>query len=466
MNLAAELDWYLAAVLRLAPRTGNEVPAPQGPDPIPSNHLRDALTDPSVLFTAPKMATTPQHRMVRLMRFALWLEDPANGGVPAELASRAARYRFLVWSLPARLPAEHEDELCPRTVPWPSAAGGRAVTSDEDLRARARAAREDWLAFLAAAEDDAWLAALQTRGDALVERDLRWLTRAWPRRRPGQRRADAPRRPSHRLELSAIAASKNVRRSEHRRVAADVAETHWLPRGSILQAAAAFGWRPPLLVAALAAFPLVSAALAALLLTDHAEAARWGAVAALGAAGLVVAGGLPARADVVALLRIPAAAAAGQALLLSLTPRWWLSSNGWAIGVAMLAAVTCYIVIEARLHGTGRLPAAGRALLIAGIGAAYAFVLSLAFLGFVVPAMGEQGRCLERWWTADPLAPLPLDAYCRDQLGQDLAAWPAGVLLLMTGWSFAVGVAAQILWDDRPLTSPLGRLRRVRGTRP
>jgi len=40
------------------------------------------------------------------------------------------------------------------------------------------------------------------------------------------------------------------------------------------------------------------------------------------------------------------------------------------------------------------------------------------------------------------------------------------VLLLMTGWSLAVGLAAQILWDDRPVTAPLGRLRRVRGSTP
>jgi hypothetical protein len=34
-----------------------------------------------------------------------------------------------------------------------------------------------------------------------------------------------------------------------------VAETHWLPRGSILQAVTAFGWRAPLTVAAIAVFP-------------------------------------------------------------------------------------------------------------------------------------------------------------------------------------------------------------------
>jgi hypothetical protein len=175
---------------------------------------------------------------------------------------------------------------------------------------------------------------------------------------------------------------------------------------------------------------------------------------------------LPARTDVVALLRVPAAAAAGQALLLSLTPRWWLAPSGWTIGAAMLLAVTAYVMVEARLHGAGRWFAFWRAGIVATIGALYSFVLSLVFLGHVVPAMGEQGGCLGGWWTADPLAPLPLDAECGADLGQAAAAWPAGVLLLMTGWSLAVGVAAQILWDDRPLTAPLGRLRRVRGTRP
>jgi hypothetical protein len=40
------------------------------------------------------------------------------------------------------------------------------------------------------------------------------------------------------------------------------------------------------------------------------------------------------------------------------------------------------------------------------------------------------------------------------------------VLLLMTGWSFALGLAAQILWDDRPVTAPLGRIRRAKGAKP
>lgn len=150
MSLADELAWYLTGVLRLAPRPGTAVPAPERPALMLANDLSDVLTDPEVLFGWPTSAVDPRHRMQRLMQFALWLEDPAGGGVPAELASRAARYRFLVWSLPARLPGVMEDELCPLGVPWPTATGGRAATSGDWLRTRARAAREDWLRALAA----------------------------------------------------------------------------------------------------------------------------------------------------------------------------------------------------------------------------------------------------------------------------------------------------------------------------
>jgi hypothetical protein len=77
-------------------------------------------------------------RIERLIRFALWLEHAEN--IAAELASRAARYRFLVWSLPLRFPVGRFDEVCPRAVAWQD----RTVTSPEVAAGRARAARADW----------------------------------------------------------------------------------------------------------------------------------------------------------------------------------------------------------------------------------------------------------------------------------------------------------------------------------
>jgi hypothetical protein len=453
VTIAREVDWYLRDVVRL----GNgraRVDAPTTAAPLSLRDVTDALTDPMVLLRGLEIDAV-RERMGRLIRFALWLEHTEN--VAAELASRAARYRFLVWSLPLRFPADRFDEVCPLAVAWQN----RTATSPDVVAERARAARAGWMGLLAIADDDPWLAALQAAGDPIIERDLRWVTLAWPERRPGAAPdLGAP------LTLPDPGTPAKPWRNQHRSVAADLAEIHWLPRGSLLHAVAAFGWPRRWRLPALAAFPLACAIIAMLLLVEQGDIARWSALALLGAAGLTVAVGLPGRADAIALLRIPAAAGAGQALLLSLTPRWWLSPNGWAIGTAMLVAVALYILLEARLHGAERWLATGRAILIAAIGALYGFVLSVVFLGFVVPAMGEDGNCLGGWWNAHPLEPFPLRDACANDLGQPAAAWPLGILLLMTGWSFAIGTAAQILWDDRPLTAPLGRLRRVRGAKP
>lgn len=450
-SIAADADWYLREVVRLG--TGRaRVDAPQTPVALSPRDITDALTDPTVLLRG-LQTDAVRDRMERLIRFALWLEHTEN--IAAEVASRAARYRFLVWSLPLRFPAQRFAEVCPLAVAWQQ----RTATSADIVAERARAARTDWMSFLAIADDDPWLAAMHAAGDPIIERDLRWVALAWPERRSGRTKVACD--PSAPLTLS-----DSGRRSQHRSVAADLAETHWLPRGSLLHAAAAFGWPRRRRLPALAAFPLACAAVMVLVLAGQADIARWAALAVLGAAGLTAAVGLPGRVDAIALLRIPAAAGAGQALLLSLTPRWWLASNGWAIGTAMLVAVALYIVVEARLHGAQRWLAIGRAMLIAAIGALYGFVLSVVFLGFVVPAMGENGHCLDGWWNAHPAQPFPLRDTCANDLGHAAAAWPLGVLVLMTGWSFAIGTAAQILWDDRPLTAPLGRLRRVRGAKP
>jgi hypothetical protein len=461
VTIAEQVDWYVRHVLRVGDRSGR-VDAPADVVPLSTRDVGDALTDPTILFHGLDIPAV-QDRMDRLMRFALWLEHADGDWISSEFASRAARYRFLLWSLPARFPPGRYDKVYPQAVGWKQ----RTPLSIDQVRERARAARADWMGYLAAAEDDLWLSALQANGDPLVERDLRWLALAWPKPRPGPHGtgADALPTPSAPLDLSDSRSPEKLRRSQHRAVVADLAEVHWLPRGSILQATATFGWRPLQRFPALAAFPLSCVAVLALVLTGHGDLARWAALVVLGAAGLTVAL-LPARVDTIALLRIPAAAGAGQALLLSLTPRWWLSPNGWLIGAAMLAAVSLYVHIEARLHGVERWFAAGRAVLITLFGALCSFVLSVVFLGFVVPAMGEDGGCLAGWWNAGPLEPFSLNDTCHHDHGQPAAAWPFGILVLMTGWSLAVGTAAQILWDDRPLTAPLGRLRRVRGTRP
>jgi hypothetical protein len=164
------------------------------------------------------------------------------------------------------------------------------------------------------------------------------------------------------------------------------------------------------------------------------------------------------------LLRIPAAVAVGQVVLISLTARWWLAPWGWTVGAGLLVIAALYLVLESRLHGAGRRAAYRRGLAISAIGALHSFVLSLVVFAFVAPAVADHGECLEGWWNANPWSARTL-AGCPDFNGWHAEA-QAGVLVLMTGWSLAVGLAAQILWDDRPVTAPLGRLRRVRGATP
>jgi hypothetical protein len=135
---------------------------------------------------------------------------------------------------------------------------------------------------------------------------------------------------------------------------------------------------------------------------------------------------------------------------------------GWPVGAGLLLLAAFYLVLEARLHGAGRAWAYLRGLAVAAIGAGHAFVLSLVVLAFVAPVVAERGDCLSGWWAASPWAARTLGSGCTD-LGGGHGEAPAAVLVVMTGWSLAVGLAAQILWDDRPVTAPLGRLRRVRG---
>ncbi|MGH3980605.1 MAG: hypothetical protein ACRDRZ_16675, partial [Pseudonocardiaceae bacterium] len=240
------------------------------------------------------------------------------------------------------------------------------------------------------------------------------------------------------------------------------AELHWLPRGSLSSATAALLPDRPLVSRLLPwLFPLAALVVVGLFAATLAQAAAWSAVVLL-MLGVAVAGFAPSRFTGLALLRVPSAAAVGLVVLLSLTPRWWLAPWGWTVGAGLLALAALYLVLELRLHGAGRWWAYPRGLGLAAIGAGHAFVLSLVVLAFVAPAVAERGECLVGWWSANPWVARTLEGCCAD-LGGGHGEAPAGVLVLMTGWSLAVGLAAQILWDDRPVTAPLGRLRRVRG---
>ncbi|MGH3623232.1 MAG: hypothetical protein ACRDQ5_15780 [Sciscionella sp.] len=389
----------------------------------------------------------PDGRVRQLVHLALWLGRIPRADLPVHAVSRGARFRFLVWSLHFRLLAAGVDaDLLPPVV-------GEVHLGEDVVLEFARAAREEWLGHLKSWEDDPWLATLHAADDRRFRRELLWLTETWPASKHLH---------SERLALVPADATKQERAQDHLRVAADVAETHWLPRSSLLGAARAFEprWRWTRWVPLALALP-PTAVLAGFSLFGWADLARYAAVAVLLA--LFAVAFLSNRRDSLLLLRLPAAVGVGAVALLSFTPRWWLAGSGWKVGAGLLAAAWLYLALESRLHSARGWSAVGRSLLLVLLGALYAFVLNLAVLGFVAPAVAENGQCLAGWWTHWPWDPLPLNAACRHVLNAGHGAAPGGVLVLMSGWSLAVGLAAQILWDDRPVTAPLGRLRRVRG---
>lgn len=451
MTHAAVLDRYVDHLLVTESRTPPRRFAP------PVGRETRPLSDIAALLADPRGTWGPHDDPLRsLVVVALWLgEQPENR--LGDLGSRAARFRFLVWSLFPRLVAAGLPEPELGRVAWP---GDQDTTiSAEFIRAQARVARRDWMSYMDEWEDDPWLSARQAAGAGLVEYDLRWISTTWPRSRRRNRGA-WPAGPCW-LDLGSPAARPDVRYGDHRRVAADLAERHWLPGLSILGAAAAFFPHRPTRQAAVLVYP----ALAILVLaafTSGFDQARWLAAALCGT-GLVAVVLLPSRLDALALLRTPATAAIGAAVLLSLTPRWWIDLRGWVVGVALLVGSVAYLAVDARFHGVPRWRAFGRAAGVAGVGALHAAMVCLVVLGFVAPTVAENGQCLAGWWTAHPWTIRPLGTDCGEVLNTASAAAPAGVLVLMAGWAFALGLVAQVLWEDRGVTAPLGRARRRRG---
>lgn len=364
---------------------------------------------------------------------------------PQEFASRVARLRFMVWSLYFRLDDTVGEILMPTRVRLPGAESlvelGAARRGIE-----ARAARRDWMDHLDAWEDDPWLAHRHATAPAEFEYDLTLLTATWPGH-PG----------STPLRLST--AETDSADEDHHRIAADVTESHWLPRASLTSAATALQPR----VLFLPWLPLLAAGTVLALFLGGVTTVATGAALAVLALGLLGVVFLPPHADFLLLLRIPAATLVGSLVLLSLTPRWWLDSSAWRVGAGLLALATVYLAVEARLHGNTRRHALLRGVGVALLGTGYAALVNLVMLRFVTPSLAEHGECLLGWWTNSPWQGLTLTGTCVADLGATRTSAPVAMVTLMTGWSFAAGLVAQILWDDRPLTAPLGRLRRVRG---
>lgn len=440
--------------------------------------LRAALDDPTIIRGYP--TATPWERWRRLAEFACLLDQIPAEQIPPSLRSRAARLRFLIWSIPARLTTSTDTTTIVADLALQHlGAIDRGITSDE-LYERARIARHDWLEHLAAADSDSWLSERRAHHPAGFDHEHRLLTEQHPtpptplttRFRQLARRNTSPRptrAPSRPLAL-ATGSSTSGAVADHRETAARVSDLHWLAVGALLDAARAFGpdrrW--------VRALPWLLPALTLLVGTAFfiwpgPDAARWMAASVL-AGQIVLATRLPAGWDALLLLRLPAAVAVGTAALLALTPRWWVAPHGWAIGAALAVAAALYLVLESRLHNVTTTAAFIRGIPVAIVAVCYAFLIALTALGYAAPAVAEHGQCLGGWWDHSPLDTRTLTVQCTKDLGLwpdgalGTVAAPAGAVFTLTGWSFAIGIAVQLLWDDQPVTAPLGRLRRRGGS--
>ncbi|MGH3329581.1 MAG: hypothetical protein ACRDPT_17615 [Streptomycetales bacterium] len=234
--------------------------------------------------------------------------------------------------------------------------------------------------------------------------------------------------------------------AEDRTYPVEVAARHLLPRFRLVQVAmlawyAPHRWRRRARAALAIAVAVTAAAAATLAVLLWVEAA-----AALGGVAylLIVVGALAFgdRWILPWLLRLPAAAAIGLLVLVTLPQDWWQSPRtGWPAAVVLGLAAYGYLVIEARNHDVGALAALVRSLIVLVIGGTHALLIVSVGLTRVAPAVVAAGSGLPELWTGTP-------SY--GQLGT--------VLLLATAWCLAVGVFSQILWDDRPITAPLAHL--------
>lgn len=150
----------------------------------------------------------------------------------------------------------------------------------------------------------------------------------------------------------------------------------------------------------------------------------------------------PAQWGAMWLLRMPAASAVGVVALVGLLPGAWIGTppRGWLAAGTLTGVSFGYLLIEARNHGVAPGAALARSMLVAGVGAVHALLVSLIALEVVTPAFVGDGKALLAVW---------------HQPGYGHAGL---VLALAAAWCLAVGVFSQILWDDRPITAPLAHL--------
>ena len=373
--------------------------------------------------------------LARLSEAAWQLLSSAPAGrlgpaAAALLRPLAARLRFLVLSEPMRHRGAGPNPLVSSSDAEAFGPNGQleeAFGQWEELVGRAQEARRVWLGFLDAYQSHPLLAA--TRPEDL-ERELDALTFAHGR---------VP------LVLSADDLDQPTRpTADDRAVAADLRDRHLLPR---------FRLAAPTALAIYAADPAERRGRLMLGLATH---AGWLAAAVLvglrllpGAAWAAAVTYLLIGIGVVVfgeewaapwLLRLPAAAAVGMLVLVSLPPDWWADTDriNPAVALGLPAAAWGYLVVEARNHGVAARDALLRSLAVAAVGLVHAGLIAVLGLIVLIPAFAEDGPGLAAVWTR--------------------AGPTYGVLTATTAWCLLVGVFSQILWDDRPITARLAHL--------
>jgi hypothetical protein len=371
---------------------------------------------------------------------------PAAAGYAAGdaelLTPLAARLRFLALSEPSRWRAEQARAWWARP-PDRTPGGNRVVNrafgpeSWPELVARCVEARRIWQRCLDEYQSHPVLAHAEP-GE--LEQELRELAFRHGKLRL-RSRAMVP------LGLSGKPlADPALLTAEDQAVIADVTERHLLPRFAWLTAARlalyddhrAWKWARVLSGIAVTGAGLAAIGLAAAL---HVRDAT---IAALICYGLLCGGVLvlPRGWGAMWLLRMPAASAVGIIALISLLSAGLAarSPTDWRAAAVLAAVSLGYLLVEVRNHGAGRVAAVARALLVAGIGAIHALMVSLIGLVVVAPAFVAAGPGLDKLWS-------------RPTYGH------AGLTLaLAASWCLTVGVFSQILWDDRPITAPLAHL--------
>lgn len=376
----------------------------------------------------------------------LCLEDggPSGTALPAYdrevLRPVAARLRFLVLTEPLRHGGEQGS-------PWRAAAGygryglvGRALGNQSAhlFIGRCRQARWEWQRSVDEHQSHAFLAAAPS---SELEAELRTIVFANRRRGPPLV-----------LRLASLQGRAPLT-ADDSAVADQVVERHLLPRfqvGAAIRLAAYSprwpGWSGRLtrlaLWAGVAGTGIGAGWLAA---RQQFVWAAWAAGACYGLLGLGVVC-LGRRWGAQWLLRVPAAAAVGLLVLMALPPAWWQTAHGGlAAPVVLAGAAYGYLMTEARNHGVSGWAAAWRAVIVTGVGAAHGLLVSLLGLVLVAPSYADGGADLARLWAAG--------SGCHQR----------AVLLLAVTWCLAVGVFSQILWEDRPITTPLAHLQWRRG---